>query len=340
MDREGKIYVHTKIKGNDFAYMKKILSSYWTDLTIACECTFNWYILADFCASENINFALGHALYMKSINGGKAKNDRIDSKKITDLLRCNLLPKAYACPQKFRSHRDLLRRRIKLIRTRSGISTYIDMFEQQNGLESSSSSLRSNLKESDQLMSLQEFANCPKTMKRNYQLNADLLLFLTSTLKEIDKDLVKFTIDSHFKKDFEIVKSMPGIGDILGMTIVYETHDIKRFSTAGDYASYSRTIKCKKESADKNYGYSGTKIGNPNLKWAFGQVAVLSKSDPIMNLFTLELEKRHGKRKARSVFIHKISRAIYYMLKKKALFDPIDFYGRQQYERICKKTYV
>ena len=123
MDTQGQIHVHRKIKNNDFQYMKNILKDYWDDLTIACECTFNWYILADFCTAENIEFALGHALYMRSIHGGKAKNDKIDSRKIADLLRTNHLPQAYACPQEFRAHRDLLRQRIKLVQTRSGVST-------------------------------------------------------------------------------------------------------------------------------------------------------------------------------------------------------------------------
>lgn len=339
MDKEGKIYVHTEIKNNDFQYMKKILSPYWDDLTIACETTYNWYKLSDFCETEPVQFALGHALYMGAIHGGKAKNDKIDSKKITDLLRTNLLPKAYACPRRFRAHRDLLRRRIKLVSIRSGISIYLNLFEDQNNLKHSSAELRRNAKSSLQFMDLQTFLPEDHAMARNYQLNADLLKMFTDQLKQIDKDLVKFTLDSQFKEDFEIVKSMKGIGDILGMTLVYETHDIQRFKTPGDYASYCRVVKCKKESAGKSYGYSGTKMGNPNLKWAFGEIAMLAKSDPVMKFFADELDQRHGKRKGRSIFIHKICRAIYFMLLRKKPFDPIDFFGREKYERLTKKVH-
>jgi len=59
---------------------------------------FCWYWLADLCAREQIAFILGHALYMKAIHGGKAKNDKIDAGKIARLLRGGALPQAYVYP--------------------------------------------------------------------------------------------------------------------------------------------------------------------------------------------------------------------------------------------------
>ena len=70
---------------------------------VAVECVFVWYWLADLCQQLELTFVLGHALYMKAIHGGKVKNDKIDSKKIADLLRSGLLPIAYAYPKKFKA---------------------------------------------------------------------------------------------------------------------------------------------------------------------------------------------------------------------------------------------
>jgi hypothetical protein len=70
------------------------IAPYRNDLVIACECLFCWYWLADLCQAEQIAFVLGHALYMKAIHGGKAKDDKIDSKKIAQLLRGGNLPMA------------------------------------------------------------------------------------------------------------------------------------------------------------------------------------------------------------------------------------------------------
>jgi transposase len=89
------------------------------DLVVCVECIFSWYWLADLCAEEGIHFVLGHALYMKAIHGGKAKNDRLDSRKIAVLLRGGMLPQAYVYPKRMRATRDLLRRRNHLSRKRA-----------------------------------------------------------------------------------------------------------------------------------------------------------------------------------------------------------------------------
>ena len=51
---------------------------------------FSWYWVADFCEDNNIKFIPGHALYMKAIHGGKARNDKVASYKIASLIRCAL----------------------------------------------------------------------------------------------------------------------------------------------------------------------------------------------------------------------------------------------------------
>ena len=95
---------------------------------------FSWYWLADLCAEEKIKFVLGHALYMKAIHGGKAKNDRIDSEKIAGLLRGGNFPEAYVYPSRMRSTRDLLRRRNHLVRKRSELVGHIQNTNSQYNL--------------------------------------------------------------------------------------------------------------------------------------------------------------------------------------------------------------
>ena len=66
---------------------------------------FAWYWPADLCHDEKIPFVLGHALYMKSIHGGRTKNDRIDAEKIARLLRGGNIPQAYVYPMGMRETR-------------------------------------------------------------------------------------------------------------------------------------------------------------------------------------------------------------------------------------------
>jgi hypothetical protein len=65
MDREGNILIHKNIKGNDFAFFLKLIEPYRHDLTVVCECCYNWYWLADACMDADIEFVLAHALYLK-----------------------------------------------------------------------------------------------------------------------------------------------------------------------------------------------------------------------------------------------------------------------------------
>jgi len=95
---------------------------------------FTWYWLADLCAVEGLVFVLGHALAMKAIHGGKATNDTSDSHKIASLLRGGLLPQAYVYPAGMRSTRDLMRRRLHLVRKRGELLAHIQNTRAQYNL--------------------------------------------------------------------------------------------------------------------------------------------------------------------------------------------------------------
>jgi len=113
LDKDGQIVVHRNMKSRPETCLAAV-EPFRDDLVVAAGCIFTWYWLADLCRAEGIEFVLGHALYMKAIHGGKAKNDKIDSLKIATLLRGGTLPRAYVYPPEMRATRDLLRRRGRL----------------------------------------------------------------------------------------------------------------------------------------------------------------------------------------------------------------------------------
>jgi len=124
LDQSDQILLHRNLPAEPQRFLDTI-SPYRQDIVVCAECMFSWYWLADLCASEHIPFVLGHALYMKAIHGGKAKNDKIDSGKIAALLRGGLIPQAYVYPAKMRATRDLLRRRNYLVRKRADLLSHI-----------------------------------------------------------------------------------------------------------------------------------------------------------------------------------------------------------------------
>ena len=124
LNQAGAIVLHRNMKADSDSFLKAI-APFRDQIVVAVECIFTWYWLADLCAREGIAFVLGHALYMKAIHGGKAKNDKIDAQKIAVLLRGGMIPQAYVYPQDMRSTRDLLRRRMHLMHHRSQLLAHI-----------------------------------------------------------------------------------------------------------------------------------------------------------------------------------------------------------------------
>ena len=163
------------------------------------------------------------------------------------------------------------------------------------------------------------------------QANAALDLSLLDHYDQLLVDL-ELRLGKQAKKEaphgFHLLRSIPGIGKVLAMTIVYELHDVHRFERVQQFASYARLVKCAKESAGKRKGTSGAKMGNVHLKWAFSEAAVLFVRDSAeAKLLLARLTKRHGKGKALSILAHKIGRAAYYVLAREKPFDAAKFFA-------------
>jgi transposase len=140
-------------------------------------------------------------------------------------------------------------------------------------------------------------------------------------LRDVELTLVN-TAKHHDANTLYLLQTVPGIGKILSLVLLYEIHQIDRFPRVQDFASYCRLVKCAKESAGKRSGTSGTKIGNAHLKWAFSEAAVLFLRDnPAGQKFLARLENKHSQGKALTILAHKLARAVYYMLKQKTAFD-------------------
>src|SRR6266542_3625568 len=133
LDHTGTMLVHKNVATTPENFLRGI-APYREDLVVAVECIFTWHWLADLCACEGIPFVLGHALSMKAIHGGKAKNDKIDAHKIAVLLRGGMLPQAYVYPAEMRATRDLLRRRMYLTRKRAELLGHVQNTNSQYNL--------------------------------------------------------------------------------------------------------------------------------------------------------------------------------------------------------------
>jgi len=315
LDHDGQVLVHRNLRTSPADFLA-VIEPYREGLAVAVECIFTWYWLADLCAREEIPFVLGHALYMKAIHGGKAKNDRIDSLKIATLLRGGMLPQAYAYPAGMRATRDLLRRRLHLVRKRGQLLAHIQMTSHQYNL----APLGKRIAYPANREGVAEHFADP-AVRRSIGVDLALLERYDEILRGLELDLVR-QAKQHDPQAFHRLRTIPGVGKVLALTILYEIHDVHRFDRVQEFASYARLVKCAKESAGKKHGTSGAKMGNVHLKWAFSEAAVLFvRHSPEGKRLLARLEKRHGKGKALSILAHKLGRAAYFMLVREKAFD-------------------
>src|SRR4029079_15504388 len=133
------------------------------------------------------------------------------------------------------------------------------------------------------------------------------------------------------ERDYTLLQTTPGIGEYLGLTILYEIGDINRFPTVKDFLSYCRLVKGTVASTGKIKGLRGAKLGNPYLRWAFGEAAIIAKRHhALIGPLSQRLEARIGGHTliANTVVAIKLARAVYFMLKNKTVFDPDPTSGR------------
>jgi transposase len=320
MDRQGKKLVHTNIKNNDFDFFLKLVAPYRHDLTVCAECMFGWYWLADACQAAGLHFVLAHALYLKAIHGGKNKNDRIDSEKIAHLLRTNLIPPAYVYPADKRPLRALLRQRLFFVWRRSELLARIHSHQLAHNRIPKKQTRSNRDPWEQQLLAAEDHP------LRQLALKNDLAMIrhFDTQIGQLEEELQR-QAKKTAARDYALLQTVPGIGENLGMTILCEIGDIARFPTVKNFLSYSRLVKGTVASAGKIKGLRGAKLGNPYLRWAFGEAAVIAKRDhAVIGPLAQRLEARMNgnKFKANTVVAIKLARAVYYMLRSQTVFDP------------------
>ncbi len=314
LNQDGETVLHRNIRTDPETFLRAI-RPYREDIVVCAECMFTWYWLADLCEDENIPFVLGHALYMRAIHGGKSKNDKIDSKKIAALLRGGLIPMAYVYPRKMRSTRDLMRRRNHLMRKRAELLAHIQNTASQYNLPPLGAITHARNR-----TGLPDCFEDP-AVHMSMAVNLDLVETYDYLLTQLEQEIVKCAKD-HDATSYALLRTIPGVGRIIALVLLYEIENIARFPRVQDFASYCRLVKCAKESNGKKYGTAGKKIGNAHLRWAFSEAAQLFlRCNSAGQKYHSKLVAKHGKGKALSILAHKLGRAVYFMLKNREGFD-------------------
>jgi len=182
---------------------------------------------------------------MKAIHGGKAKNDKIDSQPSAALRRGGMLPQAYVYPAERRATRDLLRRRTHLMRKRAELLAHVQHTNRQDHLPEIGKKIAYKANREGVAERFEE-----GSVQQTIEVDLALITYDDELLKDLDLFILK-TAKHHDANTLYRLQTVPGIGKILSLVLLYEIHRIDRFARVQDLASYCRLVKCSKESGGK-----------------------------------------------------------------------------------------
>jgi transposase len=306
---------------NDLALILKELSVYQSELQgIVVESTYNWYWLVDGLMEHGYKVHLANTAAIQQYEGLKYTDDHSDARWLAHLLRLGVLPEGYIYPRADRPVRDLLRKRSQMVRQRT-----TNLLSIQNLLtRNTGSSMKANRVKGLDVQQVDELLT-----------NPDLALAVKANLSVMSSadeqvELLEQTVTQRVKlrPQFSFLKTTPGIGEILALTIMLETGDIGRFATVGNFASYCRCVGSQKISNGKKKGQGNTKNGNKYLAWAFIEAAnfAIRYNSRIKSFYQRKKAKTKGVVAIKAV-AHKLCRACYYIMRDRVAFDITKAFG-------------
>ena len=321
IDEQDRV-VYQKRLPNGLALILKELSVYQSELQgIVVESTYNWYWLVDGLMEQGYKLHLANTAAIQQYEGLKYTDDHSDARWLAHLLRLEVLPEGFIYPRAERPVRDLLRKRSQLVRQRTTNLLSIQNLMTRNTGESLSAHQIKGLdvQQVDELLP-----------------NGDLALAVKANLSVMcsadeQTEILERTVTERVKlrPQFRFLKTVPGIGQILALTIMLETGDIGRFASVGNFASYCRCVGSQKISNGKKKGKGNTKNGNKYLAWAFVEAAHFAIQ------FNSKIKSFYQRKKAKTKVVvaikavaHKLCRACYYIMRDRVAFNVTKAFGQ------------
>ncbi len=313
-DEEDRVMAEKRLP-NDLHSILEFMKPWREEIVgVVVESTFNWYWLVDGLLEAGYKVHLANTVAIKKYEGLKHSGDETDARYLAHLLRLGILPTGAILPKEQRAVRDLARKRMQLVRSRTThILAIENITARQFGARMNSNQVKKLTDDEIDRM----------------QLHADVALALKANLAVISAlntqvDLLEKRLQENIKErsTYGLLVSVPGIGKILATTILLETGQIERFADVGNFASYARCVDSAHTSNGKKKGEGNTKNGNKYLAWAFVEAANFARR------YSAEARRFYERKKAKTnstvatkALAHKLARACYHILKDGKPFD-------------------
>ena len=301
---------------NDLGKVLGFLEPYRQELeAIAVESTFNWYWLVDGLKGAGYDVRLVNTTKASDYSGMKYTDDRHDARWIAHLLALGILPEGYIMPPEERGLRDLLRRRSFLVQQRTSLYLSIkSIFARSKCQKVTAQEIRSW--DSESVLRMFDDPHVAQSVAAMLP----VVRVVTAQIKGIERIALQ---TGKLRDGFRLLRTAPGIGEVLALSIMCETGDISRFRKVGDYGSYCRCVKSEKYSNSKIKGKGNRKNGNKHLSWAYSEAAHHAKKyEPLAKRYFDRKRLRSHPMVAARALANKMARACYHVMRDQVPFDP------------------
>ena len=320
IDKDNKV-LYKQRHGNDVPTILSALDPFKKDIQgVVVESTYNWYWLVDALMDAGYRVHLANVSAIKQYEGLKQIDDKRSSLWLANLLRLNILPTGYIYPKEERPTRDLLRKRLHLVRHRtSHVLSVKNILARNLGVRMKSEEVKK--------LSTSEIKTLfpDPEMRVAVAASVGLITHLENEIKGIE---AMITRKLKIRKEFIKLLTMPGIGQILGLTIMLEVGHIDRFPTVGDYSSYCRCVRSIRTSNGKITGYGNRKSGNKYLSWAYVEAANYARRfHEVVRGYYERKMARTNRIVAIKAVSHKLARASYYVMRDTVDYDQARLFG-------------
>ena len=270
--------------------------------------------LVDGLMDEGYQVHLANPSAIQQYGGLKYTDDNWDSFWLAHMKRLGILPEGYIYPKEERHVRDALRRRLLFVRHRtSHILSLQSAITRNLGYKMPARDVK-KLQETDA-----DGLFTDPFLVLTARNHISVIRFISNRIDEIEKAVISHV---KLKPEFKQLLTMPGIGKILGLTIMLEVGDINRFPKVGNYSSYCRAVKSERISNNKKKGEGNKKNGNKYLAWAYVEAANFAKRHypEVQSFYNRKKSKRNGV-VAIKALSNKLARASYYVMRDQVPYD-------------------
>jgi transposase len=295
---------------------KKYLATLAPGSPIAIESVGNWYWMIEAMEQAGHRPVLVHPRKAKLLMGLINKTDKLDAKGLAMLNLNGSLPAVWIPPAKLRDQRELTRMRMSMVgvrtqfknRIQATLAKYAIVIDEVSDI----------FGKTGRILLSEAIKELPPETKQSVEEQLILLDQVSGQIEKIEKHIREIVRNTPM---MQLIKSLPGVGDILAIVIALEIGDVERFASAEHLASYSGTVPRVSSSGGKTHYGQVRQDVNHYLKWAYIEAAncIALQQDRNTGRHVVELlkriQKQRGYPKAAVAVGRHLAEATYCMLK-------------------------